>query len=47
MILNFLDLIGSRGFLTIIGIRLTPGSCDNSIPKKEDLIKTFNIVYSV
>jgi hypothetical protein len=45
--LNFLESIGMRGLLTTIGVRVTPGSCDNFLPKREDLHKSFNIVYQV
>jgi len=36
-----------RGFLIAIGVRLTPGSCENLLPKREELYKSFNIVYQV
>ena len=36
-----------RGFMTILGIRFTPGSCDNMPRKKEDLFKSFNAVFKV
>jgi hypothetical protein len=45
--LNFLESIGMRGLLTTIGVRVTPGSCDNFLPKREDLHKSFNVVYQV
>jgi len=45
--MSFLDSIGIRGFLTAIGVRVTPGSCENILPKREDLYKCFNIIYQV
>lgn len=47
ILINFLDCIGMRGFLTAIGVRVTPGSCENVLPKREELFKYFNIVYQV
>jgi hypothetical protein len=36
-----------RGFMTILGIRFTPGSCDNLPQKREELSKSFNSVFKV
>ena len=47
ILLNFIDCIGTRGFLTAIGVRVTQGSCENILPKREDLYKSFNIIYQV
>ena len=38
LLVNFLDSIGMRGFLTIIGIRTTTGSIDTVPIRKEKLI---------
>jgi hypothetical protein len=46
-IVNFLENIGPRGVLTILGVRTTPGSCETFLPKKSDLIKQFNFIYKV
>lgn len=42
---NFLDCIGMRGFLTILGIRTTTGSVDVLPVKRNKLIKSFNKMY--
>jgi hypothetical protein len=34
-----------RGFLTILGIRTTPGSCDNLPQSREDLYQSFNATF--
>ena len=47
LLINMLDNIGIRGFLTIIGVRITPGSCENILPKRDELYKSFNLLYKV
>ena len=42
---NFLDSIGKRGFLTLIGIRTTVGSSETLPPKKSLLQSRFNKKY--
>ena len=39
---NFLDGIGMRGFLTLIGLRTTSGSSVTLPPKKNVLLACFN-----
>jgi hypothetical protein len=47
ILVNFLELIGMRGFMTILGIRSTPGSCENLPQKREELYKSFNAIFKV
>lgn len=45
IMINFLDNIGKRGFLTLIGIRTTVGSSETLPPKKSLLQSRFNKKY--
>lgn len=45
IVVNFLESIGLRGFMTILGFRMTPGSCEGGLPKKSDLYKSFNAIF--
>jgi hypothetical protein len=47
IIINLLELIGMRGFMTILGIRSTPGSCEILPQKREELYKSFNTAFKV
>lgn len=44
---NFLELIGIRGILTMLGFRTTPGSCNGIILTRETLFLLFNTIYNV
>lgn len=44
---SFLDGIGMRGFMTLIGIRKTSGSCEEGLLSRELLFKSFNAIFKV
>jgi hypothetical protein len=46
IIINFLEYIGMRGFITVLGIRTTPGSCDSLPQSREELYKSYNIPFT-
>jgi hypothetical protein len=35
-----------RGFLTVLGIRTTPGSCESLPQSREDLFESFNAIFN-
>ncbi len=36
-----------RGIMTCLAVRMTPGSVDNRLPRKDDLFKSFNAIFKV
>ena len=47
LLFNFIELIGIRGILTMLGFRTTPGSCNGIILTRETLFLLFNTIYNV
>lgn len=47
LVVNFLENVGMRGVMTMFGVRMTPGSFENPILRKEELKKSFNAIYRV
>lgn len=44
---NFIESIGVRGVLTMLGVRLTTGSCEGILPKRDELFNSFNAIFKV
>lgn len=44
---NFMEAISMRGVMTMLGVRLTTGSCDGILPEKDELYKSFNAIFKV
>lgn len=45
MSFNFFEDIGPRGIMTLLGFRITSGSCVDIIFSKEELLRMFNLTY--
>ena len=44
---NFFESIGMRGLLTILGVRMTPGSIDSIPQSRSNLCNSFNQIFKV